>query len=205
MKTALSMAIGLAVLVAIAGVADVALVAPGVLPNPFGGSNPSSGSTSGGTGGNGGGSVGYGTLAVYVQDAPATAVNWTHVWVTFSRIEAHEANATNDTGWFNVTVQSGTVDLAALKSVSQLLGTAKLPVGMYTQLRIVVKSASGEMSNGTKVDFVVPSGELKTDDPFNVTLGQTTALTLDIDLSRSIVQADSMWLLLPVIASVQES
>ncbi len=204
MKTALTTSIGLAVLVAIAGVAGVALVGPGALTVPFGGSNPNAGSSSGGTGGTGGGTARFGTLAVYDQDAPAS-VNWTHVWVTFSGIQAHEANATNETGWFNVTEQTGTVDLVGLKTVSQLLGTAKLAAGMYTQLRLVVSSVTGVMENGTKIDFIVPSGELKTDDPFNVTVGQTTSLTLDIDLSRSIVHADSMWLFTPVIGSVKES
>ena len=198
MKTALIASIGIAVVVALAGVVSVALMAPGALTAPFVGSNPNGGSTSGGTGGGG-----FGSLAVYVQDAPAS-VNWTHLWVDYSRIQAHEANATNETGWFNVT-QAGTVDLAALKTVSQLLGTAKLAAGMYTQLRIDVSSATGVMENGTTVHFIVPSGELKTDDPFNITVGQTTSLTLDIDLSRSIVHADSMWLFVPVISSVKES
>lgn len=203
MKTALMASIGLAVVVALAGVVSLALIAPGTLTAPFGGSNPNPGSTSGGTGGTGGGSGGFGTLEVSVQDAPAS-VNWTHLWVTFARIQAHEANATNETGWFNVT-QTGTVDLAALKTVSQLLGTANLAAGMYTQLRIDVSSATGVMENGTTVRFIVPSDVLKTDDPFNVTVGQTTSLTLDIDLSRSIVHADSKWLFVPVISAVQES
>jgi Domain of unknown function (DUF4382) len=203
MKTALIASIGLAVVVALAGVVSLALMAPGVLTAPFGGSNPRAGSSSGGAGGAGGDSGGLGTLTVSIQDAPAS-VNWTHLSVTYSRIQAHEANASNETGWFNVT-QTGTVDLAALKTVSQLLGTAKLAAGMYTQLRIDVNSATGVMENGTTVHFVVPSGELKTDDPFNITVGQTTSLTLDIDLSRSIVHADGMWLFLPVISSVQES
>ena len=76
---------------------------------------------------------------------------------------------------------------------------------MYTQLRVVMGSATGVMENGTKVDFIVPSGELKTDDPFNVTVGQTASLTLDIDLSRSIARADSQWLFVPVLGSVKES
>src|SRR6266566_1506694 len=199
MKTALMASIGLAVVVALAGVVSLALIAPGTLTARFG-SNPNPASTSGGTGG---GSSGFGTLEVSVQDAPAS-VNWTHLWVTFARIQAHEANATNETGWFNVT-QTGSVDLAALKTVSQLLGTAKLAAGMYTQLRIDVSSATGVMENGTTVHFIVPSDVLKTDDPFNVTVGQTTSLTLDIDLSRSIVHADSKWLFVPVISAVQES
>src|SRR3989475_3500638 len=155
MKTALMASIGLAVLVALAGVVSLALIAPGALTAPFGGSNPNAGSSSGGTGGTGGGSGGFGTLVVYVQDAPAS-VNWTHVWVTFSRIQAHEANETNESGWFNVTTTSGTVDLAAVHNVAQLLGTATLPAGMYTQIRLVATSAQGVMENGTKVNFTVP-------------------------------------------------
>ncbi len=202
MKTALTTTIGIAVLVAIAGVAGLAFVAPGALTAPFGGSNPTAGSSPGGTGG--GNPAGFGTLAVSVQDAPA-GVNWTHVWVTFSRIQAHEANGTNDSGWFNVTTKTGTVDLAAVHNVAQLLGTATLPAGMYTQLRLVVSSAQGVMQNGSKVDFIVPSGVLKTEDPFNVTVGHLTSITLMIDLSRSIVHAGDMWFFLPVFAAVQES
>jgi len=202
MKTAFGVAIGLAVLVALAGVVGFALVAPGGLPGPFGGSTPSAGTNSGGTGGNGGGSAGVGTLDVYVQDAPA-GVNWTHVWVTFSELQAHEANATDADGWLNMTITQETVDLASLTSVSQLLGTATLPTGTYTQLRIVVMAASGEMANGTKVTFTVPSGELRTDDPFVITAGGTTSLTVDIDLSRSIVHADGTWLFTPVLGAVK--
>jgi len=202
MKTAMMSAIGLAVLVAIAGVAGLALVAPGALTGPFGGASPNAGTSSPGT--VGGNPAGFGTLAVSVQDAPAS-VNWTHVWVTFSRIQVHEANGTNESGWFNVTTTSGTVDLAAVHNVAQLLGTATLPAGMYTQIRLVATSAQGVMENGTKVNFTVPSDVLKTDDPFNVTVGHLTSITLEIDLSRSIVHADDKWLFLPVFAAVHES
>jgi hypothetical protein len=201
MKTALTATIGIAVLVAIAGVAGLALVAPRVPTAPYGSSNPSPGSSPGGT--VGGNPAGFGTLAVSVQVAPAD-VNWTHVWVMFSRIQAHEANGTNDSGWFNVT-KSGTVDLAAVHNVAQLLGTATLPAAMYTQLRLNVTSAQGVMPNGTKVDFIVPSGALKTDGAFNVTAGHLTSLTLEIDLSRSIVRAGDRWFFLPVFAAVRES
>jgi hypothetical protein len=97
------------------------------------------------------------------------------------------------------------VDLAAVQNVAQLIGTATLPAAGYTQLRLAVSAAQGVMTNGTKVDFIVPSGVLKTDDPFNVTVGHLTAVTLEIDLNHSIVHADDQWLFLPVFAAVQES
>ena len=63
---------------------------------------------------------------------------------------------------------------------------------MYTQLRLAVTAAQGVMQNGAKVNFTVPSDVLKTDDPFNVTVGHLTSITLEIDLSRSIVHDKSL-------------
>jgi 3-deoxy-D-manno-octulosonate 8-phosphate phosphatase KdsC-like HAD superfamily phosphatase len=86
--------------------------------------------------------------------------------------------------------------------VSDLLAQGKVPVGKYTQIRIVVINVTGMMDDGTHVNFTVPSGELKTTHPFNVTKGSTTKLTLDIDLSKSIVQADGKWLFKPVLGAI---
>lgn len=98
-----------------------------------------------------------------------------------------------------------TIDLASKTSLATLLGSATLKTGTYTQLRIVVQSVQGEMTSGTKVNFVVPSGGLKTADAFNITVGQTTTLTIDIDLSRSIVEAGNTWIFTPVLGSIQTS
>lgn len=184
MRTTHTVALTVAALVAVAGVAGYALLGPGVAPS--------------GAPGNG-----VGTLDVYLQDAPAA--NWSHVYVTFDVIQVHPADAGNASDWTNVSLAQRTVDLASLKSVSSLVGSATLKAGMYTQLRIVVASASGEMTNGTKVSFTVPSGELKTADPFNITTGQVTGLTIDINLSRSIVDAGSTWIFTPVLGSVRAS
>ncbi len=186
MKASIATALGIAALLAVAGVAGYAVVGHGAL-------FPSSGAASG----NGG----MGTLDVYVKDAPA---NWTHVYVTFDKVSVHAADQGNESGWHNVTVTK-TVDLAALTQVSALLGSEQLPAGMYTQLRLEVTKVVGVMSNGTQYAFTVPSGELRTDDPFNITVGQTTSLTLDVDLSRSIVWTMEGYLFLPVLGPVKVS
>ncbi len=185
MKATLTVTLALAALLAVAGVAGYALVSHG----PAASTAP--------------GSTGVGTLDVAIQDAPAA--NFSNVYVTFDQIAVHPADAGNASDWQTVNLTQRTVDLAAVKSVPQLLGSATLPVGEYTQLRIVVQSAQGVMTNGTKVNFIVPSGELKTADPFNITLGQTTSLTIDINLARSIVDANGTWIFTPVIGSVQLS
>lgn len=183
MKATLTVALALAALLAVAGVAGYALVSRGT-------GSPSSTP----------GSVG--TLDVSIQDAPAA--NFSDVYVTFDQIAVHAAGG-NASEWKTVNLTERTIDLASVKTVPQLLGSSSLAVGAYTQLRIMVKSAQGVMTNGTKVDFTVPSGELKTADPFNITLGQTTSLTIDINLARSIVHAGSMWIFTPVLGSVQVS
>jgi len=198
----------LAILVAVAGVAGYMVVAHGSLPSA---PAPS-------------GAGGVGTLNVYVMDLlPANAtmangttgnqtpgnvsvgnVTWSHIYVTFTVLQAHEANATNESGWHNISV-SQTVDLLSLKTVSALLGSASLPTGEYTQLRIVVAKAWGVTSTGKTYDFTVPSGDLRTDDPFNVTTGQTASLTLDVNLSHSVVWTANGYLFTPVIGSIQSS
>lgn len=178
-------ALALVILVAIAGVAGYVFVARGALP--FGGS-PSVASD--------------GTLNVYVKDG---AGDWSRVYVTFSEVQVHPANDTNESDWKTIPLQQTSVDLVSLKNVSALLGSASLSPGIYTQIRINVTAAQGVMTNGTEVNFTIPSGMLQTDRPFNITSGGTTGLTLDIDLRRSIVEADGVWIFTPILASVQMS
>ena len=195
----------LAILIAVAGVAGYVVVAHGSLP--FASAPASAGAN------------GMGTLNVYVTDTPpanattgnetagnATVANvtWSHVYVTFTQIQAHEANDSNDSGWHNISA-SNTIDLMSVNTVSALVGSAQLPAGQYTQLRFNVSKAWGVTSTGKTYNFTVPSGILKTDDPFTVASGQTASLTLDVNLSHSIVWTATGYVFTPVIGSVQSS
>ena len=198
MKTTAFAVSVLAMLIAVAGVAGYVVVAHGSLP--FAPAPASAG--------------GMGTLSVSVTDSPpanvttgnATVgnVTWSHVYVTFTLLQAQEANATNESGWHNISV-SNTVDLMSVKTASALLGSAQLPAGQYTQLRIVVEKAWGVTTTGKSYNFTVPSGDLRTDDPFTVQTGQTSSLTLDVNLSHSIVWTAMGYVFTPVIGSIQSS
>jgi hypothetical protein len=144
-----------------------------------------------------------GALDVRVKDAVGT---WSHVDVTFTQVWIHEAGKADDVGWHNVSLARTTVDLASLVSVSDLLASARFAPGKYTQIRIVVASATGQMTDGTTVVFTVPSGELKTTTPFEIRSGRTTTLTVDIDLSRSIVATgNGSWTFTPVLGPITVS
>jgi hypothetical protein len=142
-----------------------------------------------------------GKVTIMVKDLPA---DWTHVNVTFSEVRIHQAG-TNGSGWINLSVPGGSIDLRALVNVSELLSSGNVGTGKYTQIRIVVESVIGTLANGTLVNFTVPSGELKINHPFNVTAGETTTLTVDIDLDKSIVENQSGWKFKPVLGSITQS
>lgn len=151
-----------------------------------------------------GGAAGYfyayeGGLNVYIRDATGP---WAHVYVTFSEVRVHEAGKGNDSGWDPIRLQKTTVDLASLTSVSDLLAIDRLRPGKYTDIRIVVASASGQLSMGETVNITVSSGELKINHPFEISSARTTSLTVEIDLSRSIGQNGTAYVFTPVVGSV---
>ncbi len=96
---------------------------------------------------------------------------------------------------------SRVVDVARLQFQQQILGDALIGVGVYHQLRLVLDN---NPATGDPVNYVIRTGEttklplntpsahqsgLKINGDFAVVAGQTTALTLDFDPERAIVQA----------------
>ncbi len=178
MKSSYAAALGIVAVLAVAGLAGYYLVLPALRAGPTG------------------------VLDVYVKDATGP---WSHVNVTFTDLEVQQADQGNDSGWHTVPTATRTVDLASLTNVSELLGSATLPAGKYTEIRFDVSAATGVMANGTSYTFRVPSGFLRTTHPFNVTAGSTTSLTVDVDLSRSIVATPNGYQFTPVFAVVDGS
>lgn len=154
-----------------------------------------------------------GRIVIYVKDAPA---DWKHVNVTFSAVKIHQAGADedndtdeNETGddggeWITIALEQQTVDLRAYVDISALLASGNISTGKYTQIRIVVENVTGTMVDGTQVDFKVPSGVLKINKPFTIEKNETTELTVDIDLSKSIVENQNKWTFKPVLGSIVE-
>ncbi len=140
-----------------------------------------------------------GALNVAVKDSVGV---WSHVTVTFTQVAAHQSGKAADQGWDQVTLTQRSIDLASFVNVSTLLASARLGPGKYTELRIDVVSAEGQMVNGTSVVFSVPSGEVKTATPFEIRSGASATLTVDIDLSRSIVANGQGWVFTPVLGHV---
>jgi len=140
-----------------------------------------------------------GSLDVAVQDESGA---WAHVYVTFTQVWVHEAGKSDDVGWHNLTVAQSSIDLASLVNVSELLANARIGPGKYTEIRLVVIAATGQMLDGTNVVFSVPSGDVKAVTPFEIRSGATTRLTVDVDLARSIVANGTGWTFTPMIGQI---
>ena len=150
-----------------------------------------------------------GNLRVMITDTPFEDAAALHV--TFSGIKAHRADGAG--GWITVpfagtpAATSRTCNLKKLEGPFDVLGVATLDAGLYTQLRLVVESASiyfggtptGEPScaatlaapNGAGMiveTLEIPSGEVKLIHPFELTASGTTTIELDFDGNQSVRQ-----------------
>ena len=123
-----------------------------------------------------------GTLKISLTDAPA---DLDEVNISFSEISAHLNNE-----WITVRGVDTTVNLLELSNGrSVVIGSADVPVGTYTQIRIKIDTA-WVVVDGVGQELTVPSGArtgLKLGPPFTVNEGSTVELMLDFDANRSIV------------------
>ena len=130
---------------------------------------------------------GYGELKVYLVDGPA---NLQHVYIVVKQVDAHVANADSSSGWVIINNVPATYDLLELANgVSAVLGGAKLAVGKYTQIRLLLDTGCTVVVSDTTYPLVVPSGlqtGLKLNHNFTIASGQLYELTLDFNADKSI-------------------
>jgi len=137
-----------------------------------------------------------GTLTVRLTDSPFGDAQ--AVLLTFSEVSAHRSG---EGGFSPLASGSRTCDLKRLVGAQDVLGTGPLPIGHYTQLRLVVSSATLFFEAGTSgavcaptiaapggrsAPVEIPSGEVKLNREFDVSAGNVTTITLDFDGERSI-------------------
>ncbi len=122
------------------------------------------------------------TLQISLTDAPA---NFDAVNITFSEISAHI-----DGQWIIVRGEPMTVNLLEWNNgKSIVIGTAEVPAGHYTQIRLKIQDAE-VVINGQTHPLEVPSGArsgLKLVHEFTINAGSTYELIVDFDAQRSIV------------------
>jgi hypothetical protein len=157
-------------------------------------STPAAGSPSPGS------SASTGSLAIHLTDSPFSDAR--ALLVTFSAVSVHR---TEGDAWETIPFASGskrTCDLKKLNGPTDVLGVGALPVGHYTQIRLVVDSAALYFDNessggpcaasiappaGESAPVEIPSGEVKLNRQFTLTSAGTT-MVLDFDGDQSVHQ-----------------
>jgi len=133
-----------------------------------------------------GGPSSTGTLTIYLTDSP-TIADFDSVNITFSQVSAHL-----DSEWVTVLGSPVTVNLLDLVNGNAIIfGSADVPAGKYTQIRIKIDNAYVVLTGQEDpIPMTVPSGAqtgLKLGPQFTVVEGATYELIVDFDVSRSIV------------------
>ena len=161
--------------------------APGPTQGTQGGSGPDD------QGGAGGSAMPH--LQVQLTDAPA---DFQSVFVNISRIEIGTATD----GWVTLSDQAQQFDLLTLQNdATALLGGADLAPGSYTQLRLIVDSASVVVAGVTQ-SLTIASGAqtgIKLNVDAEVAAGMTYTLVIDYDAAKSIKSTGHGFLMTPVI------
>jgi len=124
---------------------------------------------------------GEGTLEVRVTDAPDPSI--TAVYVTTDNIEVSVAGE----GWVTVIDEEITFELLALEGVEAILGSAQLPAGKYTQVRLSVPEVEVE-KDGERVIAEVPSDTIKLVGTFEIVADVKTFISLDFEVDKSLVE-----------------
>lgn len=149
----------------------------------------------------------YSAQGIYVVNLTVTDQNNSTAWAQTNAYIDYEDDD-NESGWLTIVNESQTFDLIALQNVSALLGEQNLTAGKYTQIRLTVESAnitinrSGQREEQT---LKIPSSKIKLIHPFTITKNETTVLTLDFLVDKSIHETgNGKFMLKPTIKIIQE-
>src|SRR5262245_32518394 len=145
--------------------------------------------------GSGTGPSGSGTLRMTLKDSPFSDAM--ALVVTFTDVSVHLSD-TPDGTWTTVTTGPRACDLKRLVTAQDVLGTATITAGHYTQIRLLLASAVMSYTQATSgdtcaasfnltnpVNVTIPSGEVKLNRGFDISPNSTTSILLDVAGGRA--------------------
>ena len=158
-------------------------------------------------------SLSGGNFNLRVRDTPFTDAK--AVLVTFSSVRAHRSDSDWTVVPFINAATSRTCDLKKLETSEDVLGSAALPAGHYSQVRLVVQSATLFFDNtsigaacassiappaGANATLDIPSGEVKLNREFDVSASTVMTMLIDFDGNGSIhLTGNGRYMMSPVI------
>ena len=126
------------------------------------------------------------------------------IYVTFTKVEVHAANAGNESGWHTIATNA-TVNLLTVLNVSKIIGNGQLSPGKYTEIRLFVSAATVTLL-GVTLTYTIPSGaqtgiKVVIAGGFQVYGGQSTNIQLDFAFRNSEIISNTTGNLSPVVSA----
>lgn len=145
---------------------------------------------------------GSATLEVHLTDAPAE-----YEQVNIDVVDVQVNAGTSEQGWTSLNVNKGIYNLLDLTNgLDTLLGSATIPAGTISQVRLVLGDRNTIKLNGSSSTLTTPSAQqsgLKVQINTELKEGITYKIVLDFDAARSIVPTGSgKFNLKPVIRAI---
>ena len=156
------------------------------------------------------------TFNVMLTDSPFTDAK--ALLLTFSEVSAHMSGGDWVTLKFAGGATSRTCDLKKLTGAQDVLGTGPMPVGHYTQIRLIVSTAVVYFDNpsvgpacaptiappaGKNASVTIPSGEVKLNREFDLTVTNAMTMVLDFDGDKSVHETgNGRYMMSPVVGIV---
>ncbi len=138
-----------------------------------------------------------GTLVILMRDPPSGWGSATAVYITFSDIMIHRADAGDESGWFNTGVSVTNISLREIVIFNTMIGETNLQVGKYNIIRFNITQAIATV-NGINYTCVVNSGKLHV--PIvgsGVRINSAKISSLEIDITPKIMGKDGNYSLKP--------
>lgn len=145
-------------------------------------------------------------LEVRLTDAPG---DYEEVNIDIQDVQVNSTDG--NSGWVSLEVEKGVYDLLKLTNgLDTLLGSAEIPAGKISQIRLVLGNNNTIKEDGEIKSLSTPSAQqsgLKLKLNAELQEGVTYTITLDFDAARSIVKAGNSgkYNLKPVIRALEEA
>ncbi|MHB1868163.1 MAG: DUF4382 domain-containing protein [Nitrososphaerales archaeon] len=125
---------------------------------------------------------GSGTLAVLLTDPPTVPNGTTAVFITYSGLAIHVADAGNKSGWHVLNAQ-GKIDLMSIINVSQTIASSNIQSGNFNTLAFNITSATVTFNHANYSAYMVYQDHtlfIPIHGGISITNGQTTAAVIDL-------------------------
>jgi Domain of unknown function (DUF4382)/Carboxypeptidase regulatory-like domain len=146
-------------------------------------------------------------IEVRLTDAPG---DYEAVNIDIQGLEVHTEGGGSESGWKSLEIEKGVYNMLEFTNgIDTLLGSALLPAGKISQIRLVLGDHNSIQVDGSESSLSTPSAQqsgLKLNLHAELKEGVTYKILLDFDVARSIVKkGNGGYSLKPVIRTISEA